>query len=423
VLAYDNIATALRVSHRRRLKEAEDAVRASCRRRAMLRALLGWAQHADWRRFQDAITRLAGESLRSARLRRIIAAWQGLAAASQVSSVHKLQHGIPSIFASSFRMRFSSQLSHGATAACGSQPSLRPGVVHRSITPWHTCNHAGHGPTIALHIELSIVSALMQAQRAAASVMAAHVLAETQRRRLQDWRGVAHRSRLQRAAVLAAQRVRRERCLTACLRGWREWAHSTQQQQAKLEAAATRSRRRRAASVLAAWAAAAGRQAADRSAASQAAIERNRARSAFAALLWWALAAREGAALRSAAMAQLTAGLERCRLRDSFTGWAAHSAAAARERAMLEAHAGRCRRRQLRVSFLAWADIVREDTVARDVLAECQANNAADRRRAAVLTAWREAARQSVYLRTAVTHFRHAARGRRLSVCSLRMFG
>jgi len=51
----------------------------------MLRALLGWAQRADWRRFQNAITRLAAESLRSARLRRMLSAWQDRAAASQVS--------------------------------------------------------------------------------------------------------------------------------------------------------------------------------------------------------------------------------------------------------------------------------------------------------------------------------------------------
>ena len=71
--------------HRSKLEEAEQAVRASCRRRAMLRALLGWAQRADWRRFQDAITRLAAESLRAARLRRALAAWQDVAAASQVA--------------------------------------------------------------------------------------------------------------------------------------------------------------------------------------------------------------------------------------------------------------------------------------------------------------------------------------------------
>jgi len=52
----------------------------------MLRALLGWAQRVDWRRFQDAVTRLATESLRSSRLRRTVTAWQDLAAASQVSS-------------------------------------------------------------------------------------------------------------------------------------------------------------------------------------------------------------------------------------------------------------------------------------------------------------------------------------------------
>jgi len=109
----------------------------------------------------------------------------------------------------------------------------------------------------------------------------------------------------------------------------------------------------------------------------------------------------------SAAAAKLASGLKRCRLRDSFEGWAAHSAEAGRVNAMLEAHAGRRRRRQLRVSFLAWADAAREDATAREVLAECQASNAADRRRAAVLAAWREAARRSVYLRTAVTEFRH----------------
>ncbi len=282
---------------------------------------------------------------------------------------------------------------------------------------------AGHSHTIAPKTKLSIVSAAAQARCAAASVMAAHMLAGQQRQRLLQWRSIAHHSRLQRAAVLAAQRSHAERSQADCLHCWRGWTHGRQQQRAKLDHAATRFTRRRVASVLAAWVAAGGRQAADRTAASQTASERFRARSALAAMSKWALAAREGAAVRSAAAAQLTAGLERCRLRDSFTGWAAHSAEAGHERAMLEAHTGRRRRRQLRVSFLAWAGAAVENAAARDVLAECQSSNAADRRRAAVLAAWREAARRSVYLRTAVTEFRHAAQGCRLSCGPLCLSG
>ena len=75
------------MAHRRETEEAERTLRASCQRRAMLRALLGWAQHADWRRFQRAIGRLAAGSLQTARLRRIVMAWQHLAAAGQVDCV------------------------------------------------------------------------------------------------------------------------------------------------------------------------------------------------------------------------------------------------------------------------------------------------------------------------------------------------
>ena len=252
--------------------------------------------------------------------------------------------------------------------------------------------------------------------------MAAHALSLQQRQRLLDWRNIARQLRPQRATVLAAQHAHSERILAACLRGWRGWAHTRQEQRSKIDDAATRSRRRRAASVLAAWADAAGAQAADRCAALQTASGRYRARSASAALSQWALAARVGAAARSAAAAQLTAGLDRRCLRDCLTNWAAHSASMGRKRAMLEAHAGRRRRRQLRVSFLAWADVVREDAAARNVLADCQASNAADRRRAGVLVAWREAARRSVFLRTAVTEFRHAAQGCRLSLQSFCTF-
>ena len=248
----------------------------------------------------------------------------------------------------------------------------------------------------------------VQARCAAASVMSAHALAARQRQQLQQWRDFAARSQVHRAAVLAAQRVRAQLTLVACLHGWGNWAQHRQQQRAKLNGAATELRRRTCASVLAVWADAAGWQAAERSAALLTALERYRARSASAAISGWVGAAREGVAARWAAAAQLTAGLERCCLRDCFTGWGSNTAAAGRERAMLEAHAGRCRRRQLRSSFLAWADATRQHAAARDVLAQCLADNVADRWRAAVLAAWREAAQRSVYFRTVVTEIRYA---------------
>jgi hypothetical protein len=52
----------------------------------MLRALLGWAQRADWRRFQRAITRLAAVSLQSASLRSVMTGWLHVAVETQVTS-------------------------------------------------------------------------------------------------------------------------------------------------------------------------------------------------------------------------------------------------------------------------------------------------------------------------------------------------
>ena len=59
-------------------------VAASHSRHVMLRALLGWAQRADWRRFQRAITRLAAGALQSATQRRIVIGWLQLVMGTQV---------------------------------------------------------------------------------------------------------------------------------------------------------------------------------------------------------------------------------------------------------------------------------------------------------------------------------------------------
>ena len=243
--------------------------------------------------------------------------------------------------------------------------------------------------------------------------MSSQTLAVRQRQQLLQWRSIAHRSQLRRAALLAAERMLEERRQAACLHCWRGWAHGRRQKRTKLDDAAVSFALHRSAAVLEAWVDAAGRQTADRSAAAQTAVERFRARSASAMVSAWALAAREGTAARSAATAQLAAGLERSCLRDCFNGWAARSEAEGRIRAVLDAHTGRRRRRQLRDGFLAWSDIATQDAAARGVLAECFAGNAADRRRAAVLAAWRQAARRSVYLRMAVAEFRHASLNRR----------
>ena len=71
---------------RRHLESAARAVKASRRRSVMLRALLGWAQRADWRRFQRVITRFAAGSLQSARLRRVMTYWLHLAVETQVTT-------------------------------------------------------------------------------------------------------------------------------------------------------------------------------------------------------------------------------------------------------------------------------------------------------------------------------------------------
>ena len=252
-----------------------------------------------------------------------------------------------------------------------------------------------------------ILTTSIQARAAAASAMCAHAHATQQRHQLLQWRVVAAHTRSVRELLLYAQRHRTQRTLAAALRCWREHLHIDQLKRTRRTVATAWACRRRLVSALTTWATASKQQAAERDAALQTLLQHRTLRSASAVLLVWRITAHEMAIARSTAAARLSNGLERCRLHACLSGWTEHTAAARRMTALLEGHAGRRRRRQLRRSFLAWGGAVREAAEGRDVLAGCFASNAADRRRAAVLEAWHDAAKWSAYVRMAVAQCRH----------------
>jgi hypothetical protein len=250
------------------------------------------------------------------------------------------------------------------------------------------------------------LAALTQARAAAASAMCAHVHATQQRQQLLRWSGVAIRMRSVRELLLNAQRRRAKRTLAAALRCWRQQLHLVQLKRTRRAAALAWACRRMLVTVLAAWATASKQLAAERDAALQILLLCRALRSASALVSGWRLAARNIVDARFAAMERLSIGIEGCRLRACIVGWAEHAAAVHHVTALLEGHAGRRRRRLLRGNFLAWGGAAREAAEGRDVLAVCLACNAADRRRAAVLKAWQDAAKWSVYVRSAVAQFR-----------------